>query len=32
MTYDPASGEITTGSGVYPQAPLNVMVKAAYSF
>ena len=31
-TYDPASGEITTGSGVYPQAPLNVMVKAAYSF
>ena len=31
-TYNPDSGAITTGMGVYPQAPLNLMLKLGYSF
>ena len=29
---DPETGAISTGIGVYPQAPCNFMLKAAYSF
>lgn len=31
-TYDPVSGRITTGVGVYPQAPRNFMLKARLTF
>lgn len=31
-TYNPETGVITTGVGVYPQAPFNAMLKLRYSF
>ena len=31
-SYNPVSGRVESGIGVYPQAPCNVMVKACYSF
>ena len=31
-SYDPASGSISTGVGVYPQAPINFMLKACLDF
>ncbi len=31
-SYDPSSGAITTGMGVYPQAPRNFTLKLRYSF
>ena len=31
-SYDEASGDIATGSGVYPQAPINFMLELSYSF
>ena len=31
-SYNPDSGEISTGSGVYPQAPFNFILKIGYTF
>ena len=31
-SYNPDSGVITSGVGIYPQAPFNAMLKLRYSF
>ena len=31
-SYDPSTGQVYTGIGVYPQAPCNIMIKLSLSF